>query len=203
MTSRGHRALVVITERRMSNLTPHNLPLAALAVLLCWSSSAQSDDVPALASVSAVIEKRIPGATIVTRDDINQKSCGSLPKTPGLVTGDFNGDGRTDFAALLKVRSTGKLVHWEGKTLEETEFAFAIFLDDGHGGFEAAYVRRFKDLLPILSYIDVTLPGNVKGIGEKPGLVLKNSAVSFVNCEKSEAVYYVSGAHVQIHWVSD
>jgi hypothetical protein len=174
-----------------------------LAILLCWTSSAQSDDVPAPGSVSAAIEKRIPGATIVTRDDINEKSCGRLPKAPGLVTGDFNGDGRKDFAALLKVRSTGKLVHWEGKLLEETEFAFAIFLEDGHGGFKPAYLRRFKDLLPILSYIDIMPPGNVKGIGEKPGLVLRNSAISFVNCEKSEAIYYVSGASVRIHWVSD
>jgi hypothetical protein len=177
--------------------------LAALAILLCWTLSAQSDDIPAPESVSAAVEKTIPGATVVTVDDINAKSCGSLPKSPGLVTGDFNGDGRRDFAALLKGHSTGKLVHWEGKSLVETEFAFAIFLDDGHGGFKPAYVRRFKDLLPILAYIDIMPPGHVKGTGEKPGIALKNSAISFVNCEKSEAVYYVSGERVRIHWVSD
>jgi hypothetical protein len=167
------------------------------------TAPAYGDDLPVPAGVAAAIEKALPGATIITQGDINEKSCGRLPKTPGIVRGDFNGDGRLDFAALLKLRTTGKLVHWEGKTLQETEFAFTIFLDDGHGGFTSIYLRRFKDLSPILAYIDIRSPGKVKGVGESPSLTLKNSAISFINCEKSEAVYYLSGSRVRIHWVSD
>jgi hypothetical protein len=187
-------------------MTKHvNLYLRPIAfmVLLFSTVSAYGDDLSVPADIAATIEKTLPGATILSQGDINEKSCGRIPKTPGIVRGDFNGDGRLDFAALLKLRTTGKSVHWQGKTLQETEFAFAIFLDDGHGAFTSVYVHRFKDLSPVLAYIDLRPPGKITGVGESPSLTLKNSAISFVNCEKSEAVYYLSGSHVQIHWVSD
>lgn len=176
-----------------------------LALTAGVASSAQAQNAAGALPANAIdaVARAIPGAKIVGNEDIDAQSCGSLPKGPGFVAADFNGDKRVDFAVLLKVRETGKTTDWNGKKFKETEFAFAVFVDDGKGGFKKVYIQRFSDLTPISAYIDLTPAGIVPGIGSNPSLTLKNPGVSLASCEKSEAVYYLSGDRVRVHWVSD
>lgn len=177
------------------------------AIALFWlfvpASRGGQEAGPVPDSLVAAIEKAVPGASLVSLADVNAKECKPVPKTPGLVRADFDGDGRADFAVLVKAGETGKVVDWQGTRLREARYVFAIFLDDAKGGFTVRIVQRFVDFVPIASFIDLQAPGNVPGFGENPGVVIPNSGIAFVNCEKSEAVYYFSGKRIRTIWVSD
>src|SRR5258706_200027 len=84
--------------------------------------------------VQAAIPKVLPGSMTLITSDIDSKECGPVPESPGFVAGAFDGDGRNDFAALVKIGETGKVVDWEGKKLHETRYAIAIFLATSNRG---------------------------------------------------------------------
>ncbi len=68
-------------------------------------------------ALNASIRKLAPGAAVVVTQEVDAISCNPVGDNPGLVRADFNGDGRPDYAALLKIRETGKKTIWEGKRL--------------------------------------------------------------------------------------
>ena len=182
------------------------IPKLALSfTLVAFSISAAGQDVSLLLSPSMAlaIEKVIPGASLVTLADIDAKSCGTLPKSPGLVRGDFNGDKRSDFSVLLKAGETGKSVSWQGSTLKQMRYAFVIFLDDGKGGFRAKLLQRFINYAPIAAYIDRQPAGMVRNRDENRNVSIRNEATAFVFCEKSASVYYVKANKVHEIPVTD
>jgi hypothetical protein len=178
------------------------LPVALL-LMPTLAARALGDERPLSARELAAIETAIPGATVVSEGDISRKDCGSLRAQPGVAIGSFSGTNRSDFAVLLKVRETSKQTRWEGKVLKESEFAFVIFVSDESQNFKPIYIHRFKDLTPLLVYLDVKPAGKLPGRGNLPSLILKNPGVLFVNCGKSEAVYYLSNGSVKTFWLSD
>jgi len=153
--------------------------------------------------VSSAIEKAIPGATVVTLEDIDAKACSPVPSSPGIVQGDFNGDNHPGFAVLLRAGETGKIVDWQGRKLKEIRYAFAIFLSDGKSGFQTKLVRRFIDFAPLGAFIDLKAPGKVRNRDENRDVVIRNPAVILVFCEKSASVYYISHNHVRTVPIAD
>ena len=130
------------------------------------------------------------------------KECRPVPQSPGLVRADFTGDGRMDFALLLNAGETGKIIDWQGMKLKETRYVFAIFVEDGQGGYKFKPLQRFEDFVPIAAFIDLQKSGDIRGVDGRLAKI-SNPAVSFVFCEKSEAVYYFSGDRIRTVWVSD
>jgi len=156
--------------------------------------------------VEAAIQKAFPGSTAVTISDIDSKGCGPLPERPGFVSGDFDGDGRPDFAALLKIGEAGKVVDWDGRKLHETRYAFAIFLANSDGGYNLRRVIRFRDYSPLGMFIALQPPGTLQGPGDaqhRRTITLKRSGIERISCEKSSVVYYLSGQNVREFWTSD
>jgi hypothetical protein len=160
---------------------------------------------PQAPSVRAAIEKAFPGSTIVTTADVDSGECDPVPGSPGYVPADFDGDGRGDFAVLLKVGETGKVVPWQGKQLKETRYALVMFLDDGLGGFTVKRLHSFVQFWPVMAFID-RVTGKVSGLGdERRGaeITLRDPGVSLVFCGKSAVVYYLKDHQVRTFAVGD
>lgn len=158
---------------------------------------AQAADSALSSAMALAIERAIPGASLVTLRDVDSKSCRPIPKNPGLVRADFDGDHRADFAVLLRLGQTGKVVNWQGSTLTETQFAFAIFLDDGNGRFIYKFVRRFVNYAPVAAFIDIQEAGKIRNRDQNRDVVVPNPAIMLVFCEKSASAYYLSSGKVR------
>jgi hypothetical protein len=149
------------------------------------------------------IGKLTPGAVIVGAEEVDAIACHPLEKSPGLVRADLNGDGRDDYAVLLKTRETGKETLWEGKKLREARFAFALFIDDGKGSYKPRIVRRFTDFVPVAVVLDLQPAGSVRHRETRKNIHAPNAAVTLSFCEKSATTYYMDGGKLRSIPIAD
>lgn len=137
------------------------------------------------------------GASIVAAGEIDSDACQPLGDDPTLVRADFNGDGRDDYAALLKLGETGKKTEWQGKQLRQGRFALVLFIDNGKGGYLAKLAQRFTSYEPTATMVKFMPPGKVQNAETGKDVVLKNAGVALSFCEKSATVYYLTGHRVR------
>jgi len=131
------------------------------------------------------------------------RECEQVPRTPGLVKADFNGDGFEDAAVLLKTHVASEVKTWEGQTYREANLVFVIFLSDGKGGYLTPTQDKYKNLIPAMLFLDVIPPGKVRDIEAGKDVVLQNPGVMLTFCGKSAAAYAVTGSTVKEIPLSD
>jgi hypothetical protein len=174
----------------------------ALAALLIASGAARAEQSAPSSVELAAIARAFPETTVVQLADVAPEDCGEVSNPPGYVEGDFNGDGRTDFAVLLKGRPTGKVEQWEGKQLHETPYVFAMFLNTGNGEFSVKKIERFMDFDRVSAYISLAAAGTVDSYVNK-SIRIPNPGIAMAWCGKSEVVYYLAQGKVKTFWTSD
>jgi hypothetical protein len=109
---------------------------AAVALALSGGRQIQQPVPPA---IRRTLDQRYPGWRVVVSGNIRAAVGLGLGETPGVVTGDFDGNGRADFAILIEYRNVDE----PGKAF--THFVEALaFLDTGRG-FE---LFRLRDRQP-------------------------------------------------------
>jgi len=153
-------------------------------------------------TLAAAIKKVAPSASLVTPRDVDETACAPVGQAPGLLHADFDGDGRADYAALLK-KETGKEKTWEGRTLREARFSFVLFLDDGSGGYKPRVVRRYPDFLPTAAVLDLQSAGTVRHRETRKNVKLPNPGVMLSFCEKSATAYYIVDGKIRSVPIAD
>lgn len=177
---------------------------AALTTLLTPTYLGAQQKEPAIPeTLSAAIQKAASGAALVTAHEVDATACAPVGQAPGLVRGDFNGDGRDDYAALLKTKETGKETIWEGKKLREARFSFALFLDDGSGGYKPRVIRRYTDFIPTAVVLDLQPAGNVRHRETHKNVKLSNPGVTLSFCEKSATTYFMAAGRIRSIPIAD
>lgn len=144
-----------------------------------------------------------PDAKILQLKDMDLESCGQLNMHPGLVDGDFNGDGRKDYAALLKIGGVKEEKEWEGKVWKLIDMWFVVFLGDGQGRFKNITIDQFETLLPSGVGISIQPPGIVREWDSDRTIKLRNPGIQRFFCEKSAAVFYWDGEKFRDVPISD
>ena len=153
-------------------------------------------------ALQQAIRKLSPSASVLQPSEVDAEGCDPVPRTPGLVLADFNGDGLQDAAVLLKMRIKPEVKKFNDREYREVDMLFAIFLNDGQGGYLVRQVDKFPDIHPFIgAVIQVEKPGRVKGMGGE--VTLKNPGVVLGFCEKSAGLYYVQGTKVRDLPLSD
>lgn len=186
-------------------LNPHfAFALVVLTGLLTSTyTAAQQKEFAVPENLTAAIKQIAPSAVIIKAQEVDATACHPVGEYPGLVRADLNGDGREDFAALLKTKETGKVTSWEGKTLRETRFLFVLFIDDGGGGYKPRVVRRYTDFVPTAVVIDLQPPGKVRHRETHKDIQMPNAGVTLSFCEKSAMTYYMSGDKIRSVPIAD
>ncbi|MGE0278705.1 MAG: hypothetical protein AB7R40_25180 [Nitrospiraceae bacterium] len=174
--------------------------MALVTLFGCAPLSAQQ---PTTEGLQTAIEKVAVGASIVQAKDVDPVACQPVGENPGFLRADFNGDGRDDYAVLLKTGDTGKERIWEGKTLRETRFTFVFFLDDGAGGYKPRVVRRYVDFIPTAVVLDLQPAGDVRHRETGKHVRLKNPGITLSFCEKSATTYFLLGGKVRSIPIAD
>jgi hypothetical protein len=133
------------------------------------------------------IQELVPSGHIVLPRDVTVESCG--PKSdPGVVIGDFNGDGRNDYAILL--RSDAPTSRKEGAF---AELSLVIFLDL-EGRWQRVFMNRFRVAEGLASRHVITLqpPATLQESDGPRKVSLKHPGIAWVYCEAGVRVYYWS-----------
>lgn len=150
----------------------------------------------------AAMKKVVPGASLVAPRDVDEAACAPIGQTPGFLHADFDGDGRKDYAALLK-KETGKEKTWEGRTLREARFSFVLFMDDGRGGYKPRVIRRYLDFIPTAVVLELQPAGNVRHRETRKNVNLPNPGVTLSFCEKSATTYYIIDSKIRSVPIAD
>src|SRR5690349_19995980 len=77
-------------------------------VSLCASAQQQNPIAKGLGPLQVAIKALSPTARVLQASEIDMRECESVPKTPGMVKADFNGDGLEDAAVLLVTHRSTK-----------------------------------------------------------------------------------------------
>jgi hypothetical protein len=132
-------------------------------------------------------------ARLVSSGDVDQ-SC-EENNSPGLVWGDFNGDGAVDVAALLMI---GDIFERKNAHYMEVKLSLVAFINK-NGKYESFPI----DLSKMSESDSFSYPLNFQIWREKKGnlrefegpeiIDMKNDGFAFVHCESSTNVFYWDG----------
>ena len=179
------------------------VPTALIALLLPVDLRAQQSDPPIPELLAAAIRKVAANAVLVAPEEVDTKACAPAGPTPSLVRGDFDGDGREDYAALLKLKETGKEAIWAGHKLKEAKFSFVLFISDVNGGYKPRVVRSYTDFVPTAVVLDLQAPGAIRNRETRKYTNLSNPGVTLSFCEKSATTYFIKAGAIKSIPVAD
>ncbi len=177
--------------------------VSLVGILTASALVAQPKEASLPENLARAISKITPGSSIVDAKDVDATACQPVGDTPGLAHADFNGDGRQDYAVLLKTSVSKKETVWQGKSLREARFSFVLFLDDGTGGYRARVIRRYADFVPTAVVIDIQPAGKVRHRETHKHIRVPNPAVMLSFCEKSATTYYLVGDKIRSIPIAD
>jgi hypothetical protein len=159
-------------------------------------SSAQVATVPP--QLQAAIKKVRSDAEIVRRDEIDWKSC-APPERDQMVEADFNGDGRADYAALLRLGKNESVVGpvWLTVFLAREDGSFHSIVLDRHGN------RTSTGLANLI--IALRPPGVIEEAVLSKQVLLTLPGIERFWCESSATVYFWSrsAARLESVWTGD
>lgn len=177
--------------------------IALVGILVPFMPYAQSKELPVPKSLDSAIRKLAPSAKVVAAKDVDTTSCQPVGDSPGMVRADFNGDGRQDYAVLLKTRVSKEVTVSQSNSLREARFSFVLFLDNGRGGYQPIVVRRYEDFVPTIVVINLEPAGIIQHRETHKEVRVPNPAVMLSFCEKSATIYYLVNGKVRSIPISD
>ena len=141
---------------------------------------------PALADA---IKRLDSAANVVRADEILEERCGATHRREQLFRADFNGDGRQDYVALLKI---GEPEGKPGEALRTAPLWAVVFLANRDGRYRPFILFKDADaMFPSRRVLWVQAPGRVHhGAHPERVLTLKHPAVGSMLCESTAKVFY-------------
>ena len=144
---------------------------------------------PALADA---IKRLDSAASVVRADEILEERCGATHRRDQLFRADFNGDGRQDYAALLKI---GEPEGKPGEALRTAPLWAVVFLANRDGRYRPFILFKDADaMFPSRRVLWIQPPGHVHhGAHPERVLTLKDTTVGSMLCESTAKVFYWVG----------
>lgn len=176
------------------------VPIFSLvAVSLFASAQQQVPTAKVLGPLQATIKTLSPTARVIQASEIDMRECESVPKTPGLVEADFNGDGFEDAAVLLVTHDSTKTYVSGGVKYRKVTLVFVILLNDRKGGYTTARRETFQDTIPAWHFVTLVPAPQVfrGGIDDRDTLELRHPGAMLTFCSKSASVYGVTNFKVR------
>jgi hypothetical protein len=153
--------------------------------------------------LKAAIQNVHPDAEILELDDMDTSSCGPLEAHPGLVSADFDGNGRVDYAVLFKAGDVKEEKEWRGRKLSLMDLWLVAFLQQDDGLLASFVLAEFETFLPSDVMIEKQLPGTIEEWDSERIVTLRNPGFLFHFCGKSASVFYWSEGKFERIWISD
>ena len=122
-------------------------------------------------------------------DEILAERCGAKHRRDQIVRGDLNGDGRVDYAVLMRIGAPRAV---PGETLKSVSVWAVAFLARRDGLYRPFILSKWDEMMiPSRRVIALQPPGQVHhGAHPERVLTLKQPGVASILCEGTEKVYY-------------
>jgi hypothetical protein len=149
-------------------------------------------DTPLPPGLAAAIQALDAATVMVARGDIDNETCHSGAAHPAWVSADFDGDGTTDHAVLVR---TAEAIDVRGTHDRRREFyamRFVIFLGRPDGTFQAVTMWEWEGPLPLRHRVRLVRPGVVRAIegeGKRRNVRLRRPGVEDIGCGTAASTY--------------
>jgi len=168
------------------------LVVSTLGLILEVSGNGAAHDISIPQQLQAAIKVVHRNARVITRSDVDWTSCGS-PEADQIITADMNGDGRLDYAALLRL-PTKTTAQGERENGTAGAVWLVVFVGRPDGSYKPIVLDRHGDRSAGL--VDITialrLPGVVKEIRSGRKITLTLPGIERLWCERSGTVFFWS-----------
>jgi hypothetical protein len=167
--------------------------LAALVALaLVVGPAAAEEPVAVPAKLADAISRLHSAARVVTADEVLGERCGAGQRREQMFPADFDGDGRLDYAALLRI---GEPAGKPGEALRTVPLWGVVFLANRDGRYRPFILFKDEDaMFPSRRVLWIEPPGRVRhGAHPEWVLTLQRPAVGSMLCEGPARVYYWVG----------
>ena len=144
------------------------------------------------AALAEAISRLHPAAQVVRADEILEERCGAVHRREQIFRADFNGDGRQDYAVLLRV---GEPAGKPEEKLRTAPLWGVVFLAKRDGRYRPFILFKDDDaMIPSRRALWIEPPGPVRhGAHPERVLTLKRPAVGSMLCEGTAKVFYWVG----------
>lgn len=148
---------------------------------------------PGIADLPGALREAItrlhPAAAVLGADEILVERCGAERRRDQVVRADFDGDGRADYAVLLRI---GEPKAVGGEALKSASVWAVVFLARRDGLFRPFILFKSEEvMIPSRRVIALQPSGRVRhGAHPERVLTLGRPAIASILCEGTEKVYY-------------
>ena len=166
--------------------------LAALGGLAVWlaaaPASAAEDPLPA--ALLTAIATLAPTTVPVERADLDADHCAAQAAHPARVRGDFDGDGREDWAMLLRSPSPVRTETFGGRRWPIHPVRFVVFFGGAGGRFEPHTISLGDESLPSITMLLSQPPGRIREWGQGQVIELRQPGIVQVHCDKAATTWF-------------
>ena len=150
--------------------------------------SMSADEMSRLQAAAETID---PEAVILRPDEVHWAACGMKSRDP-VVKGDFDGDGRGDYVALLRIGEPREVSTGSRPPYQGVDVWLVVFLAEARGRFRRiALDQLWASPLPVDVAIDLRSPGLVRDFaGPDKDVTLTQPGIGVQYCEKAGKVVY-------------
>jgi hypothetical protein len=148
---------------------------------------------PSAAHLPAALREAItrlhPAAAVLGADEILVERCGAERRRDQVVRADFNGDGRADYAVLLRIGEPKAIA---GEALKSAPVWAVVFLARRDGLYRSFILYKSEDvMIPSRQVIALQPAGRVHhGAHPERVLTIAQPGIASILCEGTEKVYY-------------
>ena len=140
-------------------------------------------------ALQEAITRLHPAAAVLRADEVLVERCGAEHRRDQVVRGDFNGDGRADYALLLRI---GEPKAVAGEALKSAAMWAVVFLARRDGLYRPFILFKSDEvMIPSRQVIALRPPGPVHhGAHPERVLTLKQPGIASILCVGTEKVFY-------------
>ena len=157
------------------------------------ATHAEAAGSPSVADLPPALREAItslhPAAAVLRADEILVERCGAEHRRDQVLRADFNGDGRADYALLLRI---GEPEAVAGEALKSVSVWTVVFLARRDGLYRPFILSKSDEvMIPSRQVIAPRPPGRAQ-LGGHPerSVTLKQPAIALILCEGTEKIYY-------------
>lgn len=152
-----------------------------------------------------ILNKLYPNTDVRIVTKVDKSECEITGNQPGVITSDFNGDGKSDYAVLVQLRKVKgdqkKLV--KDEDFEGVDINLLALIQTPSGSFDKFILKKTEGYWTGMVFIALEAPGIVHDTETSRPVRLKNPGVAMEYCGKSRVDFYWHGRGFKQVWISD
>lgn len=140
-----------------------------------------------------ILKKLYPNTDVKIVTEVDEKECDIKSRQSGVITGDFNGDGKNDYAVLVQLKKIKKDSKGKDEDFEGVDINLLVLMQNSNGSFDKYILEKTEGYWTGMIFIALEATGIKHEFDTSKPVRLKNPGVALVYCGKSKVDFYWHG----------